>query len=47
LLFGLGVDLGVPVRCAEVGVPEPAPDHVNLDACLKEVDGAGYLYLIL
>jgi hypothetical protein len=40
-LFGFGVDFGVAVGCAEVGVAEPGSDHVDLDAGLQEVDGCG------
>jgi len=39
--------VGVAVGRAEVGVAEPAADHVDLDAGLEEVNGERYLYLIL
>jgi hypothetical protein len=39
--LGLGVDLGVAVGRGQVGVSEPASDHVDFDAGFEQVDGGG------
>jgi hypothetical protein len=44
-LFGLGVDFGVTVGGAQIGVAKPAPDDVDLDANLERWTawcGGGY-----
>ena len=39
--LGAGVDLGVAVGGGQVGVAEPAADHVDLDPGFEEVNSGG------